>query len=1678
MPTINPANPKEVILAILNQSSGTSVEVTDVDFSTPQRATGGAPLRNTRLVISPKANSGYYGNKVIWYNRIHISDLGSITVNKGTATLYSQLIPAINAKYGIYLSIDDIVDGPLPVGQTGEIVVSLPIKSSSLMFYSGAKIITPGFNPGTVGNVLTPAIWDSLIKSSLITITPNDFEVASAIGVSMIRTTTSFSTGKRYFELVNNSQYGIIGFGTAAATTSVLLGSDANSWALDTYSGLLTNNGTTVLDLSSQVSLMGNLPVGFMLDLDAKELTLVLSGNLHVPVTGLTLPNEAIFVMAGNKSNTNAVSNIRANFGNESFVYNVPFGYYPGFGSGGSPVYPTAGSLISQGCNGVDLMGVYANGNGGSYTAIIQANSSSCGGSGGVSTTPPPTTTAPPTVTTTTISVDTITATIDENAFASATYTLTPAINQIVSLEAYIIKNNTDFNDYGTLEINTGSGWTQVPLSNQISIPANAGTFSLRLQMVEDHQTEGTESFDFHVEKPIGSTNVSNTTPIIKTFTINDTSVFVPTLPTVTENLTLTGSSTLVIPVGVMEATVVGKGQTGVDAVYDNITSDLSLYFRRTTEATTGYWSMVITNYNGSAATEAIRISNVGVVEKTTDGTSWTPTGADLAGNYESGWSGFVNGYYYVISYSGNHFRSADGITWVALTGLSLFNGMNIKKIIFGNGIYFLCSGSSYFASSTDGVAFTTNEFYTVYGSQYTSGFLDVEFGDGKFVGLYADNNHQCVTTTDFITLTKHAMQTVSSGAVPRTIIYNGTYFIATTYVSVAETQYQSSTDGITWTIEYFPGDISQFQTTKIRNEIIASHSDRMIRYYSTDGINWEDISSTYPIELVNLYFLNGKFRTQPFMNQYGTYIGERPYVGGPEVTGTNVLLDPAITGASATVELLSVTHTYPGSSNSTPPTQITETIAINQPTPTTVTYVAPAGTTVSLTYVRDEANGLLVADPTNTANSVIAEGTSSILTYNLEVPLERIVNFTFNTAHVTSDAIDVTTMEYSVGATAFQQIADGDVIAVPIGQTQIRIKINAYLDNISEADESLSISLTKEVGTEVVLNSNPVTQIVTITNVVNNVADIVAPTTMNFFRATKGIDRSITDNNRVIFNLSNSEGIFSRDSVTTGRHYFEANVGGAFTTGTTKLLAGLATANLDVGKNITGSIGNRGALLSLLDGDFYDEIGQSTNTVGTVTTSTVFGFAYNADTKVLDIYKDNVLLKTKTLTIQNNEPVFIYGGCKNSTAPGTELILNTGKKPFAYTPPVGYSKGFGDVTAYIDNFETNNRNYANATPATNIFDTHVTTAVTQSVTGAYNQTNGYLDITFSEVWGPVSFLLPVEKLFKDIRLTVDIEYLDGADLGSGNYEENKFGTFVVYSADNAKLPLVTDFFNRLSSGGQLIQGGSASFALPRVNQDFSGRGAGADQTTAFPFSGRHTFIYEVVKVPTGKHHTIFVDGVVIASFIDTVYTTEEEVGIHLTLGTGGAVKMYKYQVDNIAEDAFDITDPITGSSLAFDFNSSIVSTDNNTGHETFSILTSPSFISTTSRNLYFTKRYWEFAVYASPTNLPDISVGIIDGGYAQGDPIDFNTYTSSIVALGQLNATTLIKMSFDPVSGILTYQLNSEVAQTLNIGRITESWVPVIISNSNSDQFGIVVKTSDSIIAPNKPVGFFAITN
>lgn len=142
MPAPDPYNGEEVLLSIVNEQDGTDVLLEDVVFGSPQRATGVLPVRNTFVKITPQVQSGLYGIKTFWYNRIHKSELGTITVDRGEATTYLQILPAINDKYGLYLTIADIIDGPLPTLQVGEIEVDLPINPNSLAFYDGDIIVS------------------------------------------------------------------------------------------------------------------------------------------------------------------------------------------------------------------------------------------------------------------------------------------------------------------------------------------------------------------------------------------------------------------------------------------------------------------------------------------------------------------------------------------------------------------------------------------------------------------------------------------------------------------------------------------------------------------------------------------------------------------------------------------------------------------------------------------------------------------------------------------------------------------------------------------------------------------------------------------------------------------------------------------------------------------------------------------------------------------------------------------------------------------------------------------------------------------------------------------------------------------------------------------------------------------------------------------------------------------------------------------------------------------------------------------------------------------------------------------------------------------------------------------------------------------------------------------------
>lgn len=131
----------EALLALVNKHEGINIRFEDVTFLSPQIPTEALPVRNTKVRLAPKATSGFYGVKTIWYNRIHIASLGSLIVPQGTATKVSDLLPAINVKYGIYITPSDIIDGNIGVPVNGQVTVNLNISNNSLVFYGGATVV-------------------------------------------------------------------------------------------------------------------------------------------------------------------------------------------------------------------------------------------------------------------------------------------------------------------------------------------------------------------------------------------------------------------------------------------------------------------------------------------------------------------------------------------------------------------------------------------------------------------------------------------------------------------------------------------------------------------------------------------------------------------------------------------------------------------------------------------------------------------------------------------------------------------------------------------------------------------------------------------------------------------------------------------------------------------------------------------------------------------------------------------------------------------------------------------------------------------------------------------------------------------------------------------------------------------------------------------------------------------------------------------------------------------------------------------------------------------------------------------------------------------------------------------------------------------------------------------------
>lgn len=156
----------DVIIHLLSQLDGRQYHRDDFVFTNPAINTDPSFQKNSVIRMQPKAASGYYASRKVFYNRINIADIGPLTIleqDVTTETTLVELLPLINDKYGIFIQASDIVDAEIPpADMDGNISIDLEFTESSIIFYGGTTIEIPEYDcpecPDTPGGAWTPGI--------------------------------------------------------------------------------------------------------------------------------------------------------------------------------------------------------------------------------------------------------------------------------------------------------------------------------------------------------------------------------------------------------------------------------------------------------------------------------------------------------------------------------------------------------------------------------------------------------------------------------------------------------------------------------------------------------------------------------------------------------------------------------------------------------------------------------------------------------------------------------------------------------------------------------------------------------------------------------------------------------------------------------------------------------------------------------------------------------------------------------------------------------------------------------------------------------------------------------------------------------------------------------------------------------------------------------------------------------------------------------------------------------------------------------------------------------------------------------------------------------------------------------------------------------------------------------
>lgn len=180
--SLYPKQSLQLLVDLINASNPSlpvALTPTNVLYGTPSVITpSGGNIQNTSIKVTALAGSKYVGNATLLYRRIDFGTLFRslpIVIYKyssasADASPYkiSDLLPSINAKYGLSLQLSDIVDGALPPGSTAaqpSIGLAAGTRNSSI------NVVATASSPGFVGNFTLYWVQAPQDISSMISVT-------------------------------------------------------------------------------------------------------------------------------------------------------------------------------------------------------------------------------------------------------------------------------------------------------------------------------------------------------------------------------------------------------------------------------------------------------------------------------------------------------------------------------------------------------------------------------------------------------------------------------------------------------------------------------------------------------------------------------------------------------------------------------------------------------------------------------------------------------------------------------------------------------------------------------------------------------------------------------------------------------------------------------------------------------------------------------------------------------------------------------------------------------------------------------------------------------------------------------------------------------------------------------------------------------------------------------------------------------------------------------------------------------------------------------------------------------------------------------------------------------------------------------------------------------------------